>query len=454
MGAVPFRLLDESTAHPLRDWSPAIAGLVAAVAATWLLVPDIGMPARSWLELWFLATRCTIPVFFIAGLAVWLTSSILHTRPRHSRLDEALGVACLATWLPPLVIFFRNRSWIAAILGAAMAATITRASLLRSSPAESSRTVVPALATAILLQFAALAILINDWHAATFTLAAAASMMVWIFTTRNLWPRRTARMRRIRIVPALLVGVTFSAGGLSPYLARGNNPGAGKSGGLLDVLLGGTKDKTTERRSGDNPAAVVIGESYPGVILWPDTEKRVLLVPPPPARSRTIFAAKTVDSLSIPFYGAYYFFKAPGPLPRNPFVTHGDPVALTFRSTDLGPLAMEARQNFIRLIPLSCCTSIAVLIRNGDRRPGALSLELQLRNTTIPEKPTEILGPEDIPPPLKNHPLADERIVFPIPPNPFLREFDEVTVRFLRSWPGADRSSRIAISRFIFNRRS
>jgi hypothetical protein len=454
MGAAPFRLLHE-TAHPLRQWTPSVAGLLAGIVTTWLLIPGLAPPTLSFLGLWMLATRCTIPVFFFSAIGVWATASALETHPTRARIDETIDVACLATWLPPLAIFFRNRSWLAALIAAAIAVTVTRAAVVRSSPAEPNRTLFPAICIGLLLQTAALAIIIDDRPSCAIALAAASCLIVWILTAKNVWPRRPARLKRFRIVPALILGISFSAGGLGSHLARGKDSGSGPGGGLLNLLLGGASQQTANA-SGNNTGAVVIGESYPGVILWPDTEKHVTLVPPLPAASHTLFAGKAIDSLSIPFYGAYWFFKAPGPQPKNFFVTHGDPTAMSFRSTDLGPLAMEARQNFASLIDVSCCSSIAVIVRNGDHRPDVinLALELVLRNTSLADKPSTTLGPEPVPLAPHDKPLTESSIVFPMRPGLPIRQFDEVTVRFLHSWPGADRSVRIAVRRFIFNRGS
>jgi hypothetical protein len=161
----------------------------------------------------------------------------------------------------------------------------------------------------------------------------------------------------------LLLGVTFSAGGLTPYLAHPRGAGAGKGAAdpetVINVLFGrpdrgAAKVQKKRPRDGDT-AAIVDGESWPGVVLWPDVKKYVTLVAPLPRTGLSLFQTKKLDSLSIPFYGAYWYFKGPGEPPENCFVTHGDPSRQSFRSTDLTPLTMEARQNFGRAIELSCC---------------------------------------------------------------------------------------------------
>jgi hypothetical protein len=201
--------------------------------------------------------------------------------------------------------------------------------------------------------------------------------------------------------------------------------------------------------------SVVIGESYPGVILWPDVdEKSVTLVAPLPSTGRSLFPNKQVDELSIPFYGAYCYFRGPGQPPKNSFVTHGDPARLSFRSTDLRPLAMEARQNFGKLIETACCSSVLVAIRNRDRWPGTLGLELILRNTAITGQPARSLGVEAIRsgPAFGNLPAVDENVPFRMPAASVFPRFDEVNVRFHLLPPRSDRSARVAVRRFIFVR--
>jgi hypothetical protein len=285
---------------------------------------------------------------------------------------------------------------------------------------------------------------------AAATLAIAAFVLTWVLTTRSTWARpaeQGKKARRFRIAPAFLA-LTFSAGGLTPYLAHGGGSDAG-----------GSREPQSEDAQQDGKGgkwrSVVIGESYPGVILWPDVEEQfVTLVPPLPALGRSLFPRKHVDSLSIPFYGAYWFFRGPGQPPKNSFVTHGDPSKLSFRSTDLRPLAVEARQNFGRLIDTSCCHSVEVAIRYRDRWPGTVGLELILRNTVAVEKPSRSLG---IQPVLsvrwsENLPAVEENIAFQMAAAAPLRQFDEVTVRFHLAPPRSDRSAKIAIRRFVFVR--
>jgi len=404
------------------------------------------------MALWGLATRFTIPVFLTSGAAAWVAAHAVTPASGRAAIERAIGVACAATWLPPVVIFFSQRSpWIA-VIALGLATVLSRSLLLRSdSHRENSGTRVPAFFIAVFFQAGLAAAVVQDWRVAAAALATAAFVLTWVLTTRSAWTRpaeRGKKARRFWVVPAFLA-ITFSAGGLTPYLAHhGGSGGGGWSPGPQ------AEEAQQEAKDG-KWRGVVIGESYPGVILWPDVEEKfVTLVPPLPALGRNLFARKQVDSLSIPFYGAYWFFRGPGQPPKNSLVTHGDPSKLSFRSTDLRPLAVEARQNFGKLIDTNCCHSIEVAIRYRDRWPGTVGLELILRNTVAVEKPAQSLG---IQPVLsvrwsENLPPVEENIAFQMAAARPLRQFDEVTVRFHLAPPRSDRSAKIAIRRFVFVR--
>jgi hypothetical protein len=391
-------------------------------------------------------------VFLVSGVAAWVAARAVTPADGRAAIERAIGVSCAATWLPPLVIFFSKRSpWIA-VIALGLATVLSRSLLLRSeSYREPSGTRVPAFFIAVFFQAGLVAAVVGDWRIAAVALAIAAFVLTWVLTTRSTWARPAEpgkKARRFRVAPAFLA-VTFSAGGLTPYLVH--HGGSGDGGGSREPQA---EEAHQEGKDG-NWRSVVIGESYPGVILWPDVEEKfVTLVPPLPALSRNLFARKQVDSLSIPFYGAYWFFRGPGQPPKNSLVTHGDPSKLSFRSTDLRPLAVEARQNFGRLIDTSCCHSVEVAIRYRDRWPGTVGLELILRNTAALEKSSRSLG---IQPVLsvrwsENLPAVEENIAFPMAAAAPLGQFDEVTVRFHLAPPRSDRSPKIAIRRFVFVR--
>jgi hypothetical protein len=196
---------------------------------------------------------------------------------------------------------------------------------------------------------------------------------------------------------------------------------------------------------------------YRGVILWQDAKPRAALVFPRPELGRGVIDAR--QPLSIPFDGVYWFFKYPDRQPpKDSYTARGSPSATAFRSADSVPLQMEARQNFITPIEMSCCSRIAVEILNADRYPGTVSIDLILANVSLPGQPSQPLGLL----PVTSTPQwlsgdefrpAPEVLSFPIPLHPRISQFDAATVRFIRRGKRGASSARIAIERFTLTPR-
>ena len=199
--------------------------------------------------------------------------------------------------------------------------------------------------------------------------------------------------------------------------------------------------------------------TYSGVILWPERDPDTVLVPPLPAMRASLFEqGKPAEPLSIPFFGVYWMYRKPfRQPPPNSYTTRGDPAKLSFRSTDQVPLMMEARQNLGKIVDARCCREIKVALRNADRYPGTLSVELLLVNTD-PRVPVPLsLGRSSLIAAPKWGPggrtAVPETISFQIPSNPVPQVFDELRVVFHRANFGIGRSARVAIDRFTFVRR-
>jgi hypothetical protein len=123
---------------------------------------------------------------------------------------------------------------------------------------------------------------------------------------------------------------------------------------------------------------------------------------------------------------------------------------MTFFAPDSRPLIMEAHQNLGKLINLMCCREIRIEIRNADRYPGTVSVELVLMNTREGQEGSVSLGsapvtsaPGDPGAPMK------ETLTFPIPARAKVHQFDELMIRFPRRRTRIFRSAKIAIERFV-----
>lgn len=244
--------------------------------------------------------------------------------------------------------------------------------------------------------------------------------------------------------------------------AHGDKPFPAAPYPVLQALFGERKpggdsqSGVTEKKQRNGTSTVLVTDSYPGMILRPLTQERAPIVPPVARRNivDNKRSDRSVDPVSIPFYGAYWYYRASdGELPAGSIESRGDPTAMSFKTTDFTPIAMEARQSFVTSIDLSCCRSVELTISNGDRRPGTVSVELILANTQLPGKPQQSLGVCPVTSTQRwsaddDRPPVIETLRFRVPSNALIRSFDEATIRFQMESPRERWSAKIAILKF------
>ncbi len=115
---------------------------------------------------------------------------------------------------------------------------------------------------------------------------------------------------------------------------------------------------------------------------------------------------------------------------------------------------MEAHQHLGTMIDLNCCSRIQVAIRNTDRYPETVSLELVLTDTSLSKRPSQSLGNITVTStrPWKlygDRPAVSETLTFEIPSRSTLKRFDEVTVIFHLEPLRADVGAKIGIEKFV-----
>ncbi len=187
---------------------------------------------------------------------------------------------------------------------------------------------------------------------------------------------------------------------------------------------------------------------FPGVILWPETAPVPMLVEPLP-KGDGLSRRPSSEPFVIPFAGAYWLFRWPFTRPpANSFVRRGTPSDSFFSTVDGWPLTMEAHQKLDREIDLNCCSKVLVAIRNADRYPGTVAIELGLihnagRPFTLGSAPVNSM------PDLARDPVApvSETLEFPVPNKALV--FDEFDVVYRRLKFREDKSARIAIKKFV-----
>jgi hypothetical protein len=289
---------------------------------------------------------------------------------------------------------------------------------------------------------------------------AAISAALWgrFFRTEKAWINDSARVKS-RGAISFALAIIVTAASLIPYLKHA--PGSGGLGLFFARKVGhrpspSGEHKQTSKEKAFESSASGFDDAYSGIVLWTKKQELTPLVAPTPVLGKyQMVTSRSANPLVVPFHGVYWFFKAPDVRPpRGSREEHGSPELVTTRSTDRRPLSMEAHQNLGTLIDLNCCSKILVAIRNTDRYPDTVSLELVLTDTSLSKRPSLSLGDVMVRStrPWKlygDRPTVSETLTFEMPPRSFINRFDEVTVVFHLDPARADFGAKIGIEKFV-----
>jgi hypothetical protein len=315
----------------------------------------------------------------------------------------------------------------------------------------------PGFAVSVTLQTGVCAVLLHHPALAGISFAAGVALAtVFALTTRGVQPKPPKSMPRAFLGLALtvLLAIGMTIGGMIPNMMRG--PGGGDSAtgdppaGQAPGMPGDGPQNLPDASAGD----LANTSGFPGVILWPEIKPIPTLIAPMPQMPDSGGAPVMPRPLTIPFSGEYWMYRWPyARPPKTSFFQRGSPAALSFSSTDHRPLQMEARHKLDQPIALSCCSAIRLEIRNADRYPGTIALELVLINNEQGGSPSLSLGRFNVAsrPDFSHDPVVpvQESIDFPIPANATLDAFNEFKIVFQRAYRRADKSAKLAIDRFI-----
>lgn len=449
----------------------AFAAIVAAVVCR---LPAVRL--FSWSELYGAALLRMLEVWIACSGAAWAFSALAPILSGTELRHLIFGISLNALWLAPLALFIRENSLWTLVLPAIVAVLVTLSIRdVQPPPAAGSREESllfslypdnlplwykrsPQISTAaalcaeggLLAAFAGC----GFWAALLVTIAFAT--WTWSYT-RNTevarWQHSPGERRAFMLVPLAFV---FELVALFPFLQTSHGYGRfGISVGSHGFLTDGSGHYRGQpiRVTSPEKSALTASEGDSGIILIPASETITKLVAPTPVQLTALPASgRTSDPLVIPFNGVYWFFKAPDiQPPRTSRQAYASPDKVEIRSTDRRPLSIEAHDYLGSLIDLNCCSRIQIAIRNADRYPETVSLELVLVNTTLPSRPSESLGVALVksthiygkPSP------ASETLNFPIPQRPSLLRFDEVRIVFRLDRARADAGARIAIDHFV-----
>jgi hypothetical protein len=447
-----------------------LAGLLAGAITAFAMSRLPASRFMSWSDLIASASGRVFAVFFAATLS---NVGLYRTKGAcgASRWHLALRMALAAIWLAPLALFIRQDSWwallITAILVSRMGASFR---LLR----DASDNEIPSLACGIATssfsllespdwctQFYAVggalcaeagALATFSGHLLSGTLLVAISSAAWVHALRHLSPRTSDESFRSRSRAPFVfaLAIMFTAAGLMPRLGGGHEFGGSSGKQRISAASEGVRhDKGARQRF----AGSTTQDAYAGIVLWPKQVPTKLVAPVPILGNR--LSAQRGTPLVIPFAGVYWFFKAPDVrLPKKPREAQGSPEVFSIHSTDRQALSMEAHQNLGTLIDLSCCSEIQIAIRNADRYPGTVSLELIVMNTTLRGRPSQSLGRTTVRS-MRPWMLDDDRppttevLHFTVPANSRISRFDEVMVVFHLDSERSFAAAKMGIERFV-----
>jgi hypothetical protein len=474
-------LVESSAPRPLPMWLLPIAGLLAAGSVACLLY-QLPLPhSLSLGELIGSAIERVLGVLLANALSIWGLCAIAQRMTGADRRRLILQTSVNVLWLAPLVLFIRGNSpWAMAITAVLVAGFVKSVRLLQVpelaygkespvlcpgsnafGPLESSPDFwrqVGGAGTTLCAQTGAFAALAGYPLKAALLVGVSSAVWTWSFTKDDNRKSSTSSQFSWRALLTVWLAVVFTAFGLIQYL----RPTYGIRGfGMPNFARyapspgnwRGQEVRGKVPRGSIMPAA----EGDPGVVLLPDKQTHTKLVAPPPLIENALLTSHgSTKPLEIPFEGVYWFFRAPDVHPpRTSRQAHGSPELLDIRSTDRRPLSMEAHENLGSMLDLNCCSRIQIAIRNADRYPETVSLELVLINSTVPGKPSQSLGRTMVTSTRpwrlydKRSSPASETLTFIIPAHTSIHRFDEMKVVFRLDAARADAGPKIAIDRFV-----
>ncbi len=476
----------ESVSRSTAEWMPLWACLVTAFVVAWLACPVPPQHLLEWDELLLSAVAYVVIVLVVSAAVAAIGFALIPRRTLFNSYVVIVRLLAGAAWFAPLVIFGWLRARWAVVVAVLMAVTLTRTIRHFGIVAEAGQTATPASLMSdtltekmfqiaegpsplrpllypffivICIQAGAMIAAAGYNLAAAIVLGLSTVMLVWSFPSH---PVGLSKKGVSFLVLTVVLAFFLTAVGLAPFVKLEGLWDASSGGGtvsraLLYAIFGAKSVKPSAPPV--QPTDVNTGNgtgTYKGVILWPEEPKAIMLAPPPLEMPAGFFVPTRDNPLRVPFRGVYWFFKPPDTRPpEHSYKVKGSPEKMGMHSSDADPLLMEAHQDFSLPINLDCCSRIQVAVRNADRYPRTVSLELRLRNRNLPGKPWVSLGRATVTSKLPDQaaddaPPVEEILSFNVPQTAPFRQFNEITISFRLAPQRAGASARIAIDRFIF----
>jgi len=440
-------------------WQPALVAHLPHHSSAWILLQAVLFAGAACLA---------------GGLITLLLYSLVLNDPDYV-LQGPLRTSTAAIWFAPAVILFALRSPAAIVAALVFVISATRIlyeqlqpSLAPAPPPPRAelfdlfqiptpffwRQVAPSMAASLCAQTGIAGIMLHRPALAGLALAmSAATLTIFALSSRAVEPKRPASLPRsiLGLLLTLVLAIGLTVGGMMPRFAgRGFGFGDGGTASAPQPLGVPSQPAGSSR---EPPRGLADGGFF-GVILWPELKPYTTLIAPMPQGRGGLGNAAPPRPLSIPFSGEYWMFRWPfAHPPDNSLVERGNPADLSFSTTDHQALQMEARHKMDQPIAVDCCRAFQIEVRNADRYPGTVALELYLVDSHGPRQYQMWVGRAPV---LSTPDVSGETVTpvgetleFAMPPHPPIQEFDEFRLVFNRDRRRADRSAKLAIDRFI-----
>ena len=424
----------------------AVFTRLVALASSLLLQP---LSATSISRDAVSAFSYVIRVALIAAIAAYL---LLWPSRKHLFLNKtplALTFVSLCLWMPPAVIFCRDRD-LAGILAAALA--VASAKVLRRfwnpltddtsqshfSPADYFSELSPGPG----MNLIGLTIMVCGCYGGLAAWAAGKGVLALLLIAASCFylgwskegyihstnPTLNPRSKRIALYITLSVLVTFI--GLLPSLP--------------EILRRQTDEKRYKLHQNDP------GDEHPhaAVILLPFRKPALAFIPPHHPKPSNSLAHALPKTTSIIFSGEYWFMRPPAHHPSSAaFRELGDPTSIEITMEDIEPLVMEARQPLATPLSAHCCSSISMVLNSEEKQPTLVDVELILMNSSIEQPNAQTLGSQSLATAVLDS-TGRSTLRFPFPSHSAIRNFTELAIWFDLKPPHRQRAASVAIERF------
>jgi hypothetical protein len=419
-----------------------IAQTICIFVMGWLVWSDAVLPRLRWKSAVDLASEACL--FVILG---WISAAaiafavyfVVSLADFPEAMHFSLRSAAPAMWFAPAVILASTPFPAAFLVSAILVANATRQLISKWAPAGAMGFTAVNPATAMLGSCAAqLGLVAEVWHrpmVASALLASSAAIVTSLALASGAYrPAKESALPHssLSIAIAFLLAVSLSFGGLRVRMAGGGDGNAGGAGGPASAAT--ASDAGAGRLAPDG--------DFPGVILLPEIKPQATLLLPPPLRP-SLLNAPLAKPVGIPFSGEYWMFRPPfSRPPSRSFVRRGTPTEFSFHTTDGWPIQMEAHQHLEQSVDIRCCTRIQLVITDAESFPAGVSLELLLidKQTGLAASAGRALAEPG---------RMSQTLTYSVPRDSRVESFDEIKIVFHRNDARFDKSSKIAIDRFI-----